>query len=407
MSYDLNVYARKRVDRAAAVELIDSAGGAVDEDASSDDSLSVVRGARRRYSFTLELAKAIEPEDVPEEVTSAVLDPQYLYEILVEGSSATEVPNAIRFARKLAQASSGAVTDEQEGTVWSRGKLRTPPKVEQGLVDVVELHWWLTDRVDPVMAAATWLELARRHFPEAVPRRWGVFEPLSEKADPSDPEAFVRYVERQDGTVFFKASAPAIGGSICDFGWGQRVDAVSLTIHRAALEQEVWRAPLQRLFVEFASRMDAVVATAEVARNVGWSGRTMWFGPEAEHCPYLGTVSGWAGLPPYPVWWIWFGSDYAPLVRDHLDPAQVKVADNGIFHAGSAGPTDRDALVDQISGDRSPKNLFGRLTRRAAGSIPTSPWLPSELLAIPEKYHPQRNVMPHLKRAKVIPPTLR
>lgn len=407
MSYDLKVYTRERVDRAACVDLINAIGTAVDERASSGDSLAVVRGARRRYSFTLELAKAVEPEDVPDEVTSAVLGPQYLYEILIEGSSAMEVPHAVRFAHRLAQAASGAVVDEQEGTVWSRGKLRTPPKVELGLIDVVEVNWWLTDRIDPVAASVTWLDLARRHFPEALPRRWGVFEPLSERVDPEDPEAFVKYVGRRDGTVHFKASAPAIDGSISDFSWGRGVGPVSITIQRSALELEVWREPLRRLFVEFASHTNAVVATAEVARSIGWSGRSLWFGPEAEDCPYRGTVYGWNGLPPYPVWWIWFGPDYAPLVQDYLDPAQVEIAHNGIFHSRSTGPADRDTLIDQISGTRPSESPFGRAPRRHVRSIPTAPWLPEELLAVPEKYHPERNAMPHLKPARLIPLALR
>lgn len=102
MSYDLHVFGRRHLDRAAVANLCASGDLTVDEQASGEGLLVVVRGARRRYCFTVGLAAEIEPEDVSEDVAALVLEPRYFYELAVEGSSASEVPHAIRFARKLA-----------------------------------------------------------------------------------------------------------------------------------------------------------------------------------------------------------------------------------------------------------------------------------------------------------------
>lgn len=405
MSYDVTVFARDRLGEVAIAEIVASLGLATD-DGGSSGTLTVTRGVRRRYSFTVELAERVEPEDVPGEVTALMLEPRWLYRVLVEGSFDSEIPYAIRFARKLAVASSGVVVDEQDGTLWSRGKLRTPPKVERGLIDVVELQWWVTNRTDPAKAAAAWLELARRYLPEALPRRWGEYEPLSHKVDPNNPAAFADFVARREGTVFFNASPPMIDGSFPDFRWEAKVGAVHLSVHRDALNDEAWRCPLQRLFIEFARQIEPIVATAEVVRDYEWTRGTLWSGFDQEHAACLGTVFGWDGLPPYPVWWSWFGPDYAPLVRDHLDPATVTTFDNGLFHTRSVQPADRDQLISQLPDSIQSPGKRAPARPRPRGAIPRVPWLPTDLLAIPEKYDPHV-ISAGLKRAKYIPEPLR
>lgn len=89
-------------------------------------------GAKRRYCFTLARPLAVEPEDVPEEVTAVLLDARLLWELHVEGSTVPEVPHAVRFARRLATAARGVVLDLQTGQTWHRGVLRTPPPVSRG-----------------------------------------------------------------------------------------------------------------------------------------------------------------------------------------------------------------------------------------------------------------------------------
>ncbi|MCB0893755.1 MAG: hypothetical protein KDB51_18370 [Propionibacteriaceae bacterium] len=406
MSYDLHVFGREHLDRAAVAKLCSSGDLAVDERASGEGLLVVVRGVRRRYCFTVGLAAEIEPEDVPKDVAPLVLEPHYFYEVVVEGSSASEVPHAARFARRLAHRCSGVVVDEQEGTVWSRGKLRTPPKADRGLVDIVELRWWITSRTDPVEAAAAWVELAGRHLPEALPRRWGVVEPLSDKPDSEHPHAFERSVGRREGTVYFKGSAPAIDGHLGVFNCGRNLDSVTLSVHRAALGDPAWRRPLRRLFVDFASRVDAVVATAEVIRNIQWSGRTLWYGPEAEHAPYLATRQGWVGLPPYPVWLIWFGRDYVPLVQQHLEPARVQVAGTGLLHSRSVDPTDRDQLNTDLAEQARPRSWIARVTGHATKPVPQASWLPADLLAVQPTFDSTRQAAPLLEPARLRPAAL-
>lgn len=414
MSYDLQVFSEQALSTEALRRLITEAGLAVDAAGEMTDSLTVVRGARGRYCFTLGRPVPVEAEDVPEEVSAVSLAPSYLYELMVEGSSDTEIPHAVRFARRLAQASGGVFLDQQTDGVWARGKLRTAPPVPRGTIDIVQAHWYVRPDGAGAHAASGWLDLARRYLPEALPRRFGTYEPLSMKLDVEGPDSFIAAttVEGSSDTVYFKASAPCIEGHIAPASSAPRVSSHSLSVHRAALDDSRWRAALHRLFVGFAIETDALFACAEVQRGVGWSGRGTWFGADAERTAYLAAGGRWAGPPPYPVWWAWFGADYLPLLLDHLPGDRIERAGGGVFVAYSEDPADRDQLADALmppdARPQSPRTLGRALSRlfiRAAPPARIPPWLPAELLSTVDGSNP-RAYSPALMPAATMPPDL-
>jgi hypothetical protein len=407
LSYDLYVYSERALKAEDLRRLLTEAGLAFDDEPDATGSLTAVRGARAGYSFTLGLPVAVEPEDVPEEVTAVMLGPSYFYELLVEGSSAVEIPHAVRFARRLAQASGGAVLDQQSGQVWARGKLRAAPPVQRGTIDIVELHWYVAGDGAGARAATAWLELARRHLPEALPRRFGSYEPLSMKLDINGPDAFVTAADTETMSVYYKASPPCIEGSVAGGSSGAGVHSHSLSVHRQPLSDPRWRGGLQRLFVEFAVATNAVFACAEVRRGVEWTGRGAWYGASAERTTYLAARGRWAGLPPYPVWWSWFGGDYLPLVLDHLPAEAVVRVGDGIFHARGNEPLDRDELTAALANSPGApprtglRNLFSR-----SASLARPTWLPAELLPVKDNSDP-RVYNPPLAPAATMPTDLR
>lgn len=341
MSYDLHVYAQRALAAGELEELVAAAGLRSEE---SGGSLTVTRGLRRRYSFTLGLAAPVEAEDVPDEVTATLLGAACLYELLVEGSAASEIPHAVRFARRLAEASDGVVLDPQLDQTWSRGRLRAVEPVERGTIDVVSLAWYTARDDTDGRAARAWLELARRHLPEALPRRFGTFEPLAMKLDRDGPEAFVASAAAENGSVSLKASSPCIEGDVAGSASTGAVRSHSLLVHREPLADPRWRDALQRFFVGFAARTDACFAGAEVVRGLEWSGRGVAYGGRTERTTYPAPRGRWAGLPPYPTWWAWYGPEYAPLVADHLPAGEAERVGDGLFHRRAAEPLDRDRL---------------------------------------------------------------
>lgn len=298
------------------------------------------------------------------------------------------IPHAVRFARRLAEASNGVLLNPQTGQLWHRGKLRAAPAVRPGVVSTVEVRWYAPHLADVENATEAWLTATRRHLPEALPRRFGTREPFRHRLEDSDDRAFVDFVAGAGVMVFFQpAGLPAVSGWLAT---GRVVhgntDSFGLTLLAEPLRIAAWRDALQGLFTDFARRVDSIVATAEVVRGVHWSGRSLGYSGDTERSIHLTRNGAWSGLPFYPPWWVWFGRDYAPLVREHLPEEQMQEHEGALFHWRSHEVVDRDQLLE--------------------GNTPPASWLPDELLAVEDRSEP--NVWnPPLTAARVMPATLR
>ena len=211
-------------------------------------------------------------------------------------------------------------------------------------------------------------------------------------------------------SVYFTASAPCIEGSMAGGARGAGdVHSHSLSVHRDAWDDSAWRAALQRLFTGFAAETDAVFASAEVVRGIEWSGRAMTFGASAERTTYLAGGGQWAGLPPYPVWWSWFGREYTPLVLDHLPADQVVRVGAATFHARGEAPLDRTQLTRAFSGsppERHRRGIVRHWFSRQAVAAPARTWLPAGLLPVVDDSDPRLH-NPPLTPAATVPAGIR
>lgn len=354
--------------------------------------------------FTLTPPLRIEADDIPAEFAQDIDGATCLYEIVVEGSSAPGISRATAFARRLAGASAGIALDEQAGALPWPNSQPVQARVARGAIPTVELHWYTTkDCSGADLEARSWLDAARQFFPQARPRRFGTFEPLQERLDGED-DHFVEFVGHARDHVFADASRPAVSASMqAEPPRDRPVRAHRLTLLAEPLMDPAWHLSLEKFFCEFACRTKVVLATAEIRRGVRWSGRSLGYDGTTENIAYLARAGRWAGLPPYPVWWTWFGEEYEPLVRAYLPAGQLKSYDSGLFHAGSDAPADRDQLAaalqtrDRAASGRRP---FFRARPQAKS------WLPERLMATVEgsatRFDPG-----DLRRARVIPEDLR
>lgn len=354
MSYDLAVYAPRSVQGAELRALVSGMTGLDVGDHDDKKSwFTVIRGAKGRYCFTIDGPFRVDPEDVPAQVTGVLLAASHVYNITVEGSAAADIPHAVRFARRIAQDLDGAVVDQQTDTVWSKGTSRVAAKPERNeRVSVVALDWYSSKaELDPDFGAV-WVAQCRHLFPEALPRRFGEFEPLQHKLAEVGDEGFARTWIQAASTLFFAATNPCIGGAM---GAGPNEKRprllwhMSLNLHRLPVMDPRWREALRRLFVATAQHLHAFYASAQVTREHIWSGRGLWSDGKTEWAVSPARVNGWMGLPPYPVWWAWYGPEYRDLVAGHLVQGEKVDHPEGIFHGLSSEPHDRDGLAEVLN----------------------------------------------------------
>jgi hypothetical protein len=253
---------------------------------------------------------------------------------------------------------------------------------------------------DAAETATAWTSLARKRLPEALPRRYGTYEPMTQKLDIDGEQAFIDFVRDADGTVYFNGRQPVQGGHMDAGPQRGNASAHGLTLLAPALGNPRWRAALRGLFIDFALAVDAIVATAEVVRGVHWSGRSLGYSGDTERTAHLAWKNFWQGLPPYPVWWTWFGPDYVNVVIEHLPRDQVESFGSGLFHCHSDVPADRNALTD-LNAERSRSRPVPALGNAGTQS---SPWLPHDFLLTQQHEAIMAYGVP--QRARWVPPSL-
>lgn len=362
MSYDLAVYTSRKASPEQFSELIaQGAGLAIDAARSRGGALTVTRGARRRYSFTVDGPDTLELEDIPSEVATVLLGARYLYTVVVEGTTESEVPHAVRFARRLAMATDGAVFDQQGDGVWTRSQSRKVPRpTREERVTTVDVAWYcLRDELAPD-AAARFISAAQDVLPEALPRRFGEYEPLQGKLAEAGPDGFISAWRDATSLLFTAGSGPCIGGHLTAGPSAAHRDefwSMSLQFLGDPMREPAWREALRALFTRLADDLPAFYASAELTAGHIWSGRSLWSDMDTEsRISPLRYREGWTGLPPRPTWWAWLGQ---PFTEYHgcLPVEQTMSTERGILYTASDEPLG------------------------PAGLVPLSSWLPQDLFS--------------------------
>ncbi|WP_172804285.1 hypothetical protein [Arthrobacter sp. QXT-31] len=368
MSYELSVFGTNGLTADALADLIRSASimhveEVPDPAANGPALLTAVRGSRRVDSFSVEGPFHVEPEDVPEDVTAAVLDPQFMYQVLAVGG-AQDIPHAVRFGKKLATAAGGVLVDEQTEEIWPKSSRRKSPRRESGdKPDEVDVTIYFLAEEAPEDVPARFLKLAKTYLPESFPRRFGTYEPLQGRVDRDGEVAFLAACEEESVTgMFFTTGSPVLLGRL-DLPrprYRRDIGKLSLILARDALTDAAWRRSLRRFFMGAATEFNAFFASAEVLRRTPPEGVPKVGGTELPRRPIL--FGEWVGLPPYPQWWNWFGPLWADTVRPYL-VGEPEEHPTGLFHAWSEEPLDRDQIAALLRD-------------------PTQPWVPAQYSAV-------------------------
>ncbi|MER7070197.1 hypothetical protein [Terrabacter sp. NPDC000476] len=348
MSYDLEVFARRPLASDGLRDLLAASSG-LHVGPSTPGCLTVLRGARGNDCFTLDGPAPIDPEDVPAEVSAVLLDASYLYRIAaVEGSAEVSIQHAIRFARRLAESTDGAVVDQQTERVWSRSRSRSFRRPEPTTrVDVVELEWFCLRADIDDGTPTVFLETVERHLPEALPRRFGEHEPLQGRYDDGGAEGFLRSWRDATSFISFTGTGVCADGAM-DAGPADEFSgpfwSMSLSVHAEALRSPDWREAARRVFLALADGLPAFYACATVTRDHIWSGRSLRADGRTEsvHRP-LERQDSWMGLPPRTPWWTWLGTPYRE-VASLLPARRVTATRVGVLWESAPDPAPADSL---------------------------------------------------------------
>jgi hypothetical protein len=365
VSYDVQLYLPEPVVVEQMLDAI-QVGGKLVAHAVAPDQIEATTVGRGLHRFTVDGPLHVELEDLPEELAGRLLSATVLYEFHAPAVGAAD---AVRLARRLARERQGGTWDPQTGDVWAAAELRKTPRPVKGApVDLVRFEW-VVRRRDIVDAARAYLGAAAAFLPEALPVRYGEFEPMQGKYDKTRDEELVGLVADARNSVLFNATRPVLYGFVAGGKAYDPFGKLEVTVLRDALREAAWRVAAERLFVEICTRVPVVYGFAEVSRNWLWRSGGSWpvqSTPATTAYPNGISEHRWSGLHASAVWWGWYGKEYAPVLREHLPGKQSRWIGDGLFYQASEEPQSGDEL------DGSPVPNGYRL-KRVDGRAPDGP----------------------------------
>jgi hypothetical protein len=215
------------------------------------------------------------------------------------------------------------------------------PKYKSALVetaiDVVTLRWFLPERLGRKSTAGKLIMVTRDMLPEALPRRYGEYEPFRHKPDGDDYSSFIDLWHEQTingyGMMFYKCTAPCFGGIVSFSSEKQAEDYpahtrpyvdIEFQFDGRAFDDPFWCEAIRKWFFAVADKLGAYYAVAYQEsgyttrlNNLSITAGNFTKGEEAGLYPFPGN-GRWLGLPPLPTWLSWYGGPYADIARPHI-----------------------------------------------------------------------------------------
>ncbi len=295
MSYDLQLWTSVSVAREA---LPDAPSWEVQADT------WVWRG--KGWQIVVHPNQAVEPDDVPDQVMPLLPGIARLTALHLEPGSAPQKAHSLlaRAAKALCRPG-GVLVDPQtdEVSTASGGRKYLAPADREDTFSILLLSWWFTESpLQERPGVGALLDLMSRLLPEALPRRYGLYEPPQYKYEDQGHDHFVQLIEAErGGMVVWYPKRPVRGVDFqCDRNWGEhrlgfRSNHFAISIEADALADPGWHLAIRR-FWRAASELIRPFY-GDVRTMSGYSGRgsTLWTRRETQRHPIKSWW--WKGIP--------------------------------------------------------------------------------------------------------------
>lgn len=304
MSYDLEIWSVKPVPLPESLPVV---GNWTMRDGSAE-----YQG--RGWQILIAPSQPVDIEDVPSEVTPLLAGVQHLTELTLEPIGAPQAARKLvhQVAKHIAKQAVGIVEDQQEGTLTTPAGVKrfAPRAIAKGeATDILSMSWWFRSAQVPDDEIGGWLtKYFIRHLPEALPRRYGLFEPPPLKYEDSSKEAFfaflrehcydmiIWYPHRPVLRVLFILSASI--GWVAAFGRERlfKTNWLQMDFQSSVLADVGWARMLKRLWTDISVMLQPIYGDVRVLRGYSTARGTVWSGGfEAQEHPLR--ACWFAGIP--------------------------------------------------------------------------------------------------------------
>jgi hypothetical protein len=267
MSYDLQVWSVSKPDWNEIASNVDG----------WEISTHGMEFESRKWHIVVGPCSLVEEEDIPEEVLGTLPGIHYLTEINLEGSYAQKSAHThlSRISRLIAKTSRGIVLDPQLSTISTpRGVRRLSEAKSKGRISILEFGWWFND--SPLIeegGLARMLKLIETYLPEAIPRRYGPYEPPQYRYETEGKDHFLSFVASERIYVVWYPTYPVlnVGLGILD-GYGPRKNGYKSNTVHISVDASVWVQPgwdvaLRRIWRQMSEFIHPFYGEVRLLRN--------------------------------------------------------------------------------------------------------------------------------------------
>ena len=298
--------------------------------------MSRITRGRSDPAFSVEGPLHVDLEDLSPTLAASVVGPRWLVELSVPAGARDVVwKMANRVGRRLADEMDGVLFDPQEDRiVWPRSKQRRNVDLRGSTENSVEFEWAIpSHRFDDNLTVEL-LELLRRLLPEALPRRYGTFEPLQHRLEDGEEQFHVVWREESDsgvGMMFWKANKPVRGGLLVRpssqrLTHGLRGGSIRIDVDARVFNDPRWRDLAVTILDRVGFLATAFAARALVAKH--WPGGMPATEFDQLPPPMVGAGS-WLGLPDHPAWMTWLPDAYTEAFDTSGYKGSIRRVGNG------------------------------------------------------------------------------
>lgn len=289
-------------------------------------NLACVQTAADQWEFTSNnwmisiVINPVDDDDIPDQVFTTLrgITHQISIHLMPLHASETAMKTARRIARSLAEAGEGVWEDLQTGKLTlSKSAKLSDKRIEQPSenfpdrgksVTILSVDWCMNhSSLMTRDGVSGFLSLLQRFLPEALPRRYGPYEPLKFKYAEMGKEHFIAtYLDDPATSIYctkpaFSLSLPFTGHGYRKIGMQNRYWAshVGISLNAKILDDPYWAAHLPKAFVEISRYLQPFYGDARclVGYEVSRNGALMLLTRDAP------TSNGMAQSSPVSPWW--------------------------------------------------------------------------------------------------------
>jgi hypothetical protein len=349
MSYDLQVWSVRPADLLSTLpdptEWTDNAGSWTLE--------------RRGWQIVIGRSVKVLPEDVPDEIARALPGIDYSTEINLSPIDAPEAARKFlsRCGTAIARATHGVVFDPQSDqlTLPSGIKRFAKPEPSEN-ASVLAMSWWFVEGPIPRGEFGHLLDVLETELPEALPRRYGSFEPPQHMYAETGREHFLTFLREhlRGQVVVWYPSAPVanvhigLPESIGPSKRGFRCAYFALDVDAEVLGQAGWQSGLERLWRSLSHALQPFYGDVRTLSGYRRNRGRYWLTRSTQRHPV--TAWWWCGLPTGPAHAIVLGKPYDALWPEF---AKVAVAESGLKFIEAEDWRSSEDAFEKLGGPRA------------------------------------------------------